>query len=35
MKYVERTKLDHGVVIHYQNSSGNIESCFIENYPSD
>ena len=31
MKYIGTTKLDHGVVMHYENSYGNIESHFIEN----
>ena len=31
MKYIGQTKLQHGIVIHYSNSSGNIESHFIEN----
>ncbi len=29
MKYIGTTKLEHGIVMHYQNSCGNIESCFI------
>ena len=35
MKYIKTTKLEHGVVIHYQNSCGNIESHFIEYDTSD
>ena len=35
MRYVKTTKLEHGIVIHYQNSCGNIESHFIEDEPSD
>ena len=35
MKYVKTTRLEHGIVIHYQNSRGNIESHFIEDDPSD
>lgn len=31
MKYIGTTKLDHGIVMHYENSCGNIESHFIEN----
>ncbi|MCJ8305878.1 MAG: hypothetical protein HRU07_02380 [Nitrosopumilus sp.] len=31
MKYIGQTKLPHGVVMHYSNSRGNLESCFIEN----
>ena len=30
MKLVGQTKLPHGIVFHYSNSSGNIESHFIE-----
>ena len=35
MRYVKTTRLEHGIVIHYQNSCGNIESHFIENDSSD
>ena len=35
MRYVKTTRLEHGIVIHYQNSRGNIESHFIENDSSD
>jgi len=31
MKYIGSTKLPHGIVMHYSNSNGNVESCFIEN----
>jgi len=31
MKYIGTTKLEHGIVMHYSNSTGNIESHFIEN----
>ena len=31
MKYIGQTKLPYGVVMHYSNGSGNIESHFIEN----
>lgn len=30
MKYIGTTKLEHGIVMHYENSQGNLESCFIE-----
>ncbi len=30
MKYIGQTKLPYGIVFHYSNSSGNVESCFIE-----
>jgi len=30
MKYIGQTKLTHGTVYHYSNSSGNIESHFVE-----
>lgn len=30
MKLIGQTKLPHGIVYHYSNSSGYIESCFIE-----
>ena len=30
MKYIGTTKLEHGIVMHYENSCGNIESHFIE-----
>ncbi len=35
MKYIRTTRLEHGIVIHYQNSGGNLESYFIENDSSD
>jgi len=28
MKYIGQTKLPHGIVVHYSNSNGNIESIF-------
>jgi hypothetical protein len=31
MKYMGQTKLPHGIVMHYSNSYGNIESVFVEN----
>ncbi|MDH5462922.1 MAG: hypothetical protein OEY17_06325 [Nitrosopumilus sp.] len=31
MKYIGQTKLPYGIVMHYSNSYGNIESIFIEN----
>ena len=31
MKYIGQTKLPYGIVKHYSNSYGNIESIFIEN----
>jgi len=31
MKYIGTTKLEHGIVMHYGNNCGNIESHFIEN----
>lgn len=30
MKYIGQTKLPHGIVMHYSNSCGNLESCFVE-----
>ena len=30
MKLIGQTKLPHGIVYHYSNSSGNIESEFVE-----
>ena len=30
MKLIGKTKLPHGIVYHYSNDNGNIESCFIE-----
>jgi len=30
MKYIGQTKLPYGIVMHYSNSCGNIESIFIE-----
>ena len=31
MKYIGTTKLEHGIVMHYENGAGHLESCFIEN----
>jgi len=31
MKYIGHTKLPYGIVMHYSNSCGNIESIFVEN----
>jgi len=31
MKYIGTTKLEHGIVMHYENSCGNIESHFVAN----
>jgi len=31
MKYIGTTKLEYGIVMHYKNNCGNIESHFIEN----
>jgi len=31
MKYIGQTKLPYGIVMHYSNSYGNIESVFVEN----
>jgi len=31
MKYIGTTKLEYGIVMHYENNCGNIESHFIEN----
>jgi len=31
MKYIGQTKLPYGIVIHYSNRYGNIESVFVEN----
>lgn len=33
MKLIGQTKLPHGIVYHYSNNSGNIESFFIEYGP--
>lgn len=30
MKLIGQTKLPHGIVYHYSNSRGNIESWFVE-----
>lgn len=32
MKLVGKTKLSHGIVMHYSTNNGNVESCF---YPDD
>ncbi|NND87285.1 MAG: hypothetical protein HKM23_08215 [Nitrosopumilus sp.] len=34
MKYIGQTKLPHGTVFHYMNSSGNLESNFVEDEKS-
>jgi len=31
MKYIGQTKLLYGIVMHYSNRYGNIESVFVEN----
>jgi hypothetical protein len=31
MKYIGQTKLPYGIVMHYSNRYGNIESVFVEN----
>ena len=31
MKYIGQTRLPHGIVMHYSNRNGNIESIFVEN----
>ena len=31
MKYIGQTKLPYGIVMHYSNRHGNIESVFVEN----
>jgi hypothetical protein len=31
MRYIGQTKLPYGIVLHYSNSHGNIESVFVEN----
>jgi len=35
MKLIGQTKLSHGIVYHYSNSRGNIESYFIEHNSKD